>query len=83
MTRCKRTRTTESWLSFDCFFSQEPTIEELGKLLHDQYEQVDFRLLEQQLRQSCAVAGCPVPRSYLHEALYGWVRDLRTSPPRP
>jgi hypothetical protein len=64
--------------AFGEFFSRKPTIQELGKLLHDQYGQVDFHVLEAQLRESCAWAGCPVPRSDLHEALYGWVRDLRT-----
>jgi hypothetical protein len=64
--------------AFEHFFSQAPTIEELGKLLRDQYSQVEFRVLEEQLRESCDWAGCPVPRSDLHEALYGWVRDLRT-----
>ena len=33
---------------------------------------------EEQLRESCAWSKCPVPRGDLHEALYGWVRDLRT-----
>jgi hypothetical protein len=60
------------------FFSRVPTIKELGKLLRDQYREVDFRLLEEQLRESCEWSGCPVPRGDLHEALYGWVRDLRT-----
>src|ERR1017187_1774126 len=64
--------------AFADFFARKPTIQELGKLLRDQYGQVDFPLLEEQLRESCAWAGCPVPRGDLHEALYGWVRDLRT-----
>jgi hypothetical protein len=75
-----RTRAGDERLAaaFEHFFSQESTIEELGKLLRDQYGQVDFHVLEEQLRESCAWAGCPVPRSDLHVALYGWVRDLRT-----
>jgi hypothetical protein len=64
--------------AFEDFFSREPTVQELGKVLRDQYGQVDFAILEQQLRESCAWAGCPVPRNDLHEALYTWVRDLRT-----
>jgi len=64
--------------AFEDFFSREPTVHELDRLLRDQYQQVDFRILEQQLRESCAWAGCAVPRTDLHEALYAWVRDLRT-----
>jgi formylglycine-generating enzyme required for sulfatase activity len=64
--------------AFGEFFSRKPTIRELDKLLHDQYGQVDFHVLEEQLCESCQWAKCPVPRSDLHEALYGWVRDLRT-----
>jgi hypothetical protein len=63
--------------AFEDFFSRQPTIKELGKLLRDQYRDVDFRILEEQLRESCAWAGCPVPRGDLHETLYAWVRDLR------
>ena len=64
--------------AFGEFFARKPTIQELGKLLRDQYGQLDFPLLEEQLRESCKWAECPVPRGDLHEALYGWVRDLRT-----
>ena len=64
--------------AFEEFFSRKPTIQELGKLLRNQYARVDFQVLEEQLRESCKWAGCPVPRSDLHEALYRWVRDLRT-----
>jgi hypothetical protein len=64
--------------AFGEFFSRDPTVKELGKLLRDQYRQVDFGILERQLRESCEWAGCPVPRGDLHEALYAWVRDLRT-----
>src|ERR1039457_3056063 len=56
--------------AFGEFFSREPTVKELGKLLRDQYRQVDFGMLERQLRESCEWAGCPVPRGDLHEALY-------------
>ena len=64
--------------AFEEFFSRQPTLQELGKLLQDRYREVDFRLLEEQLRASCGWAGCPVPRGDLHAALYGWVCDLRT-----
>ena len=63
--------------AFAEFFSRQPTIKELGKLLRDQYRDVDFGVLEWQLRESCEWAECPVPSGDLHEALYGWVRDLR------
>jgi hypothetical protein len=64
--------------AFEEFFSREPTVRQLDKLLRDQYQQVDFGVLAQQLRESCAWAGCPAPRTDLHETLYAWVRDLRT-----
>jgi hypothetical protein len=64
--------------AFEEFFSREPTVSQLDKLLRGQYQQVDFGILEQQFRESCAWAGCPAPRTDLHEALYAWVRDLRT-----
>src|ERR1039458_1349226 len=64
--------------AFEEFFSRKPTVKELGKLLRNQYRDVDFGILERQLRESCDWAGCPVPRGDLHEALYGWVRDLRS-----
>jgi len=40
--------------AFEEFFSRQPTIKELGKLLRDQYRDVDFRILEEQLRESCS-----------------------------
>ena len=40
--------------AFAEFFSRKPTIQELGKLLRDQYRDVDFGILEEQLRESCA-----------------------------
>ena len=63
--------------AFADFFSRQPTIQELGKLLRDQHREVDFGILEEQLRESCAWAGCPVPRGDLHETLYAWARDLQ------
>ncbi|NWF83177.1 MAG: SUMF1/EgtB/PvdO family nonheme iron enzyme [Bryobacteraceae bacterium] len=64
--------------AFKEFFSRQPTTEELGKLLHNQYAQVDFAVLETELRESFQWAGCPAPPGDLHAALYGWVRGLRT-----
>src|SRR5262249_42745615 len=63
--------------AFAEFFSRQPTVQELGKLLRDQYAEVSFPFLEEQFRESCEWAGCPVPRGDLHEALYGWLRGLR------
>jgi len=64
--------------AFEDFFSRQPTIDELCKLLRDQYRDVDFAILEEQLRESCDWAHCPVPRGDLHATLYAWVRDLHT-----
>jgi hypothetical protein len=64
--------------AFAEFFSRQPTVKELGKLLRDQYREVDFGILDEQLRESCDWAGCSVPPGDLHETLYAWVRDLQT-----
>ena len=64
--------------AFEEFFCRPPTVHELDKLLRDQYADVDFQVLQQQLRESCEWAGCPVPRAGLHEQLDAWVRGLKT-----
>ncbi len=64
--------------AFEEFFCRPPTVRELDKLLRDRYADVDFQVLEQQLRESCEWAGCPAPRTSLHEQLDSWVRGLKT-----
>ena len=63
--------------AFEDFFKRPPTLKELEKLLRDQYADVSFPVLEQQLRESCEWAGCPMPSTGLYPQLDLWARDLQ------
>ncbi len=58
------------------FFQSEVTISETGKVLKDQYRDVDFDVLDAELRVSCKTAGVPPPKVNIPELLDSLVRDL-------
>ncbi len=62
--------------AFEHFFADARTRDELEKVLRDQYEEVDFDVLEEELAASCAWAGIGAPKAGVVEQLETWVEDL-------
>jgi hypothetical protein len=63
--------------AFEEFFGRKPVTDELAKVGRDQYAQVKFEVLIEQLRESFEMAGCPAPKGDLHGEIDSWVRDLK------
>lgn len=63
-------------LAFEDFFSRRNVVDELKKVLHGQYGEVDFDALAKEIKAACSWAGCPEPGIDLHNQLDTWLRGL-------
>jgi hypothetical protein len=59
------------------FFCRKRVVKELAKLRRDRYKDIDFKVLEEELRGSFEFAGCPLPDTNLSQEIDSWVGELR------
>src|SRR5450755_3774436 len=62
--------------AFEEFFSREGVTDELAKLRQDRYADIDFDVLQEELRASFEFADCPQPGN-LYQEIDSWVGELR------
>ncbi len=63
--------------AFEDFFARPPVINEVAKVGRDQYQQIDFEILADQLQQTFTWARLPAPKGNIHADIGRWFQDLK------